>query len=497
MRVEAQYNWRGVLTGYRQENSFIPIAPGNIDYQQIQQGLNQGTYVLSEPTLGKIWKALDRDGEFSGYSTRFGFVPIYQDSHLLRLIKQQIQDGGCSVLDSLANPVESAFTLEKFVLCTVLEQPWPHLKGPFSGELAYRSNERTAERMYRFTIKNLPPTTDDKLKLLLADHQIEGDWPISYSPLQFGVLEIEVPIRNLKPLFMGERQLVPSWMMQSLLDLLEQHYAQTRRKPSEGPDIGWLIGNIGSYIGHFVVEFSNHVIEAFKREYGFQDRPMQCLTEGNSGSNPIVIGYSKDGVARLQRMVSIPGLNHGLTGEWDQGSLRRYQDEAKSPNFLHKTALARVSEMVRLGFHPEALAPLNAYLEVAISWAIASCVKNSSDHVLVVLSVGHRKRLEILSLIAKSDHAPVIFNEDFRQRVTSVEAIYKNRNSYVHAMQLPDVLGRMTLEDRRKIEALIHGFMDYFEQNQFLMRLQHISEDTNIIRRIVVEAIQVNEVRQS
>jgi hypothetical protein len=88
MIVEAQYNWRGVLTGYRQENSSIPLDPRNSDFQKIQQALNQGACVVAEPTLGNIHKACDRHGEFSGYFTRFGFVPVYQDSHLLRLLSR-------------------------------------------------------------------------------------------------------------------------------------------------------------------------------------------------------------------------------------------------------------------------------------------------------------------------------------------------------------------------------------------------------------------------
>jgi hypothetical protein len=490
MIVEAQYNWRGFLTGYRQENSFIPSDPGNSHFQSIQLALNQGACVVVEPTLGSIHNARDRYGKLSGYFTRFGFVPVDQDSHLLGLIKEQIADGRCIVLEPLVKPVEPDFDLERLVLCTILEQPWPHLKGPFKGAMAYASHEHSAERTYHFTIRNLPNAGSDRTQWLLAEHEIQIDSSISWSSLQFGVLEIDLPIRGLKQLFMGERKLAPSWLAPTLADCLEQHYAQTRRKPAEGPDIAWLIDQIGLYSGHFVVDFSNHIIDAFKREYGFQDRPMQCLTEGNAGSNPIVIGYSKTGSARLLRMVSIPSQNHGLIGEWSNESLKRYRDETKSPGFLHKTALMRVSEMVKLGFHPEALAPLNAYLEVAIQWALASCVMNNRDYVAAILNLGHKRRLEILSLIAKSSHDAFLFDDKFRGQITSAEAIYKNRNSYVHAMQLPGVSGRMTLSARRNMEALFHGFLDHFEQNQFLMRLQHIAEGTDIVRQIIVGALQ-------
>lgn len=490
MIVEAQYNWRGVLTGYRQENTYIPLDPGNSEFQEIQQALSLGTCVVSEPILGDIQKAFDRNGEFSGYFTRFGFTPIHQDSHLLRLIQDQISDGRCRISEASKKLAVVEFELEKLVLCTILEQPWPHLKGPFKGELAYASHERSTERKYCFTIKNLPSTAHDKLQLLLAEHEIKIDTTDSFSPLQFGVLEIDIPIRDLKHIFMGERKLVPSWTAQILGDLLEQHYAQTKRKPAEGPDIAWLISQAGLYVGHFFVEFSNHVIDAFKSEYGYQDRPMQRLTEGNDGSNPIVIAYSKNGTSRLQRMVWLPSQNHGLIGDWDQYSLKRYQNETRSSNFLHKTALARVSEMVRLGFHPEALAPLNAYLEVAIRWALMNCVINNHNHTLIVLNLGHRRRLEILSIIANSDHAPHLFNENFRKQVISAEAIYSHRNSYVHAMQIPGISGRMSLGERRNMESLFHGFLDCFEQNQFLMRLRHIAEGNEIIKDLIINAIQ-------
>ena len=490
MFIEAQYNWLGELTSYRRENCFIPCDPNNSDFQKIQMALSQGTCQVIEPKLGVVHNAYDRNQQFSGYWTRFGFVSADQDNHLFRLVKEQIANGTCSISESSRKPVKATLNLDKLVLCTFFEQSWPHLTGPFSGELAYAAHESRAERNYRFTIKNLPSVQNDKLQLLLADHQVNIELPASSFPLCFGVIEIEVPVLGLKHLFMGERKLVPSWMASALTDTLEQHYAQTRRKRSEGPDISWLIEHIGLYSGHFFVEFTNHVIDAFKREYGYQDRPMPYLTEGNTGSNPIVIGCLEDGNTRLLSMFAIPNQSYGLAGEWGRGSLGRYQDATKSLSFLYQTALSRVSEMVRLGFHPEALATLNAYLEVVIQSALVRCVRDDRNHMKVVGGLGHRKRLDVLSTIAESKHAPILFNNDFKARVASAVAIYNNRNSYVHAMKIPDVAGRMKLEDRRKMEALFQGFLDHMEQNQFLMRLQAIAEDSDVVRKIVVREIQ-------
>ena len=490
MFIEAQYNWLGELTFYRQENTFIPCDPNNSDFKRIQMAISQGACEVVEPKLGVVCEAYDRKQEFSGYVTRFGFASIDQDNRLFRLVKEQIANGTCSIAESSRKPVEAELKIDKLLLCTFFEQPWPHLTGPFSGELAYTAHKSCAERNYRFTIKNLPSAPNDKLQLLLADYRVNIGFQSSCFPIRFGVIEIEVPVLGLKHLFMGERKLVPSWMASALTDTLNQHYAQTRRKQSEGPDISWLIEHIGLYSGHFFVEFTNHVIDAFKREYGDQDQPMPYLTEGNTGSNPIVIGCLEDGRTRLQSMFPIPNQSYGLAGEWDKGSLGRYQDATKSSGFLYQTALSRVSEMVRLGFHPEALATLNAYLEVVIQSTLVRCVSDDRNHKKIVGRLGHKKRLDILSTIAESKHEPILSDNDLKLQVASAVAIYKNRNSCVHDLKIPDVDGRMKLEDRRKMEALFQGFLDHFEQNQFLMRLQAIAENSEVIRKIVIRAIQ-------
>ncbi len=489
MIVEAQYNWRGELISYRQDNTFIPCDIKNRDFARIQIAISQGVCKVVEPKLGIVYRAYDREQKFSGYITHFGFASVDDNNHLFKLVEEQIANGTCEISEPLKKPVKSELKLRKLVLCTFFDQPWPHLAGPFSGELAYSANKLLPERNYRFKIKNLSAAPHDKLQLLLADHKVNAGFSTSCFPIDFGVIEIEVPVNSLRSLFKGEQKTVPSWMAPTLKNSLDQHYAQSRRKPSEGPDILWLIEQIGLYASHFFVEFSNHVIDAFKREYGYHDRAMPCLLEGNMGSNRIVIGYSEDGSAHLHRMVSIPNQSFGLMGEWDKGSLVRYQESTKSPNFLYQNALSRVSEMVRLGFHLEALATLNGYLEVVIESAFVSCVGENPIHVEAVRKIGHRRRLDILASIAKSDNEHFLFNDDFRARVASAIAIYKNRNSYTHALQIPEVVGRLRLEGRRKIEILFQGFLDYFEQNQFLMRLQAISEGAVGTQKIIINEI--------
>jgi hypothetical protein len=490
MIVEAQYNWKGVLTIYRRGDSFIPLDPRNRDYQEIQQAIADGECTINEPTLGNITRAFDRHGDFSGYHTRFGFVPNYLSNHLLELINAQIADGRCTVVDP--SPVEPLPKLDKLVFPMILEQPWPHIRADFHGELSYASSIQSERRSFRFTLKNLPSESSDKLDLLLKHHNIVNSSSWSLSPLQFGVIEIEVPIKELRRLFKGERPIVQAWLSPLLEDMIEQHYAQTCRKTSEGPDVAWLISHVNSYMGHFVVEFSNQILDAFWMEYG--DSPVPYISEGSIGSNCVVLGYTTSGMARLNTLMWNNKQNHGLEGQWSPQALQRFEQHSRSDGFYQRTALRRVTEMVRLGFHAEALALLNAFLEVAIRSTLVRCVSESVTHAKCVANIGHTHRLGIIDAIFESHLSQqrnlYIFNDDFRNKLNGARAIYKSRNYFVHSLELPNSTGRLTLKDRRELESLFHNFVDYHEQNQFLMRLDCIANDKDLIRRVAMNEIE-------
>jgi hypothetical protein len=490
MVIEAQYNWKGKLAGYRRGESFIPLDSGNRDYQEIQQAIANSECHINEPTLGDIVREFDRHGNFSGYRTRFGFVPDHQNNYLFKLINEQIKDGRCSVVEP--PPVEPLPKLDKLIFSMILEQPWPHIRADFHGELSYPLNSQLDRRSFRFTLKNLPSESCDKLDLLLKHRNIVSNLPQGLSALKFGVIEIEVPIKELRRLFKEERPIVQAWLSPFLEDILDQHYVQTRRRKSEGPDIGWLIHNVNVYMGHFVVEFVNQVLDAFWMEYG--QSPVPYISEGDVGSNCIVIGCTASGDSRLQILTWNSKHSRELEGEWHLTSLQRYEQEARSDDFFKWTALRRVAEMVRLGFHAEALAPLNAFLEVIINGTLARCVLGSVSHYTCVTNLGHGRRLDIIDAIFDSQISQQvnlhIFNDDFRNKLNDVREIYKYRNYYVHSLKLPNSMGRLSLKERRKLEALFHNFVDCHEQSQFFWRLDSIANDRDSIRRTAMNEIE-------
>lgn len=488
MIIEAQYKWNGELSGYRDADRYIPLDAKNSDYQNIQQAIVDGSCTVAEPLLGQISIASDRHGEFSGYHTRFGFVPNYLSSHLLSLIDEQLADGRCTVAietAELKGPPQTK--LHKLIFSTILDQHWTNVSGEFFGELPYASHANSEKRHFKFSINNLPYSSSDKLQLLLEKHAVKKGLSFSVFPAQFGVIEIQVPVAELRRLFKGEQHLIDACMLPFHADLLNQHFAQTRRKRAEGPDIFWLISHANLYMGHFVAEICNKVIEAFSMEYGHVSIPY--ISGKADRYKTVVLGCSDAGETSLQTFSGNQSRDFDLSGEWHSSSLLHYEEQIKSLGFHQKTALARVSEMVRLGFHAEALGPLNAFFEVVIRWALATCVMDSTKHLQLVEESGHGARLDILVSIVSEQQNSYACDCYFKERLEKVKAIYKHRNYYLHTLQLPNLAGRLTLINRRRLEELFHGFIDVWEQNQFFMRLNTIAGDTDAIRATAKRAI--------
>jgi hypothetical protein len=489
MIVEAHYKWNGDLSNYKRENSFIPIDPGNTDFQEIQKLISEGNCTVLEPLVGSVYRSYDKHGLFSGYRTRFGFVPDDNKNPLLKLIKKQILDGSCTVIDPKMQPaLEMRPNLSKLIFPVILDAPWPFIQDKFHSEFCYSSNQKSTKYAYQFTIRNLPEKTSYIYQSLLEDYQIDKPDLIPGPKLQFGLIEIEVPISRLRKLFFEQKNNGTESMNSMISDMLDQHYLETQRKKSEGPDISWLISNAHNYTKHFVVEFSNQVIEAFRTEFG--KSAIQYLPEIRLNQDMLVMGCNESGVLSLQSHTSCRSHSFDLNGEWHPSSLIRYEERNQSATYYQETALQRVSEMIQFGFHVEALGPLNAFLEVIFHWALLSSIHDNQIYSEWLKKIGHRVRLEILELIANSNLNAYIFNTKFKENILNAKQIYKHRNDYIHTLNLPEITGRLTLIDRRKLELLFNSFLDHHERNQFFIRISAIAENQYSTKEIIVNEIQ-------
>lgn len=483
--VERTY-WNGKLSGYLWDGMTVPIARGNSHFQAIRKAIHDGTCIVVEPTFGKIHRGVDRHGNPSGFRTRFGFVPDYKHSHLLRLINAQLADGSCEVAEP---PIETqaARRYETLVLTTILAQPWPGIVGECSGNLAYRAMRDKPSQPYKFVLRNLPNGADDRLEILLKTYGAAVQFPFRNSPHKFGVLEIEIPLSLLRSMYTNERKLLPSGESELVATLVEQHFAESRRSRREGPDISWLINNAHLYTAHFAVEFSNRIFDAFRLEYG--RAPLSYIVEGYYRIQPLIFGREANGFHHLL-VANFPSQNNTpVPQEWHSVGLERYDQESQSPDFLLRTALRRVSDLVAIGFHAEALAPLNAFLEVLVLKSLQSCVRDSPHMVVHLERMGHKDRLSIITLIANSQEISTLFDENFKKSLRSATEIYKRRNAYVHSLQITDVVGRPTLLDRRTLEKLFFYFMDVHEQNQVFMRFGVIARGEGRTKDLVLAEV--------
>lgn len=488
MIVERTY-WNGRLSGYQLDGSSVPLDRRNSDFQRIRHSIHSGACKVVEPALGAVHRRLDRSGQPSGYATRFGFVPDDQPSHLLRLIRDQIADGSCKVVEPPKSGAVPRF--EKLVASLVLAQPWPGLNSECRGELAYQAKPESQKQLYRFTLRNLPDEPIDRINELLKAHNVTLEPRFTYAPHKFGVLEIEIPTERLRSLYFTERIHLPAGTAELVASLAAQNLCESRRSPRDGPDIRWLIQCAYLYTSHFVVEFSNRVIDAFRLEYGRV--PVSSTLEGYWREPTAFFGREANGTDHFLGFASLANQQHTpVPAEWFADSLSRYDADAHSSTFLLRTALRRVADLVALGFHAEALAPLNAFLEVLVSESLIY-VSGSAHHLAQHVSrMGHAARLKLFAELAEADLLPIWYGEPFMRSLDAARKIYQHRNAYVHNLLLPDVIGRPTLLDRRAMEALFFRFIDFHEQQRVLQRFQSIAQDTGLIRAFIVDKIEAS-----
>jgi hypothetical protein len=72
------------------------------------------------------------------------------------------------------------------------------------------------------------------------------------SPIQTGILEIDIPSKELSKLFRTEHRRLEPHMKSLVQDQLAQHYVQSGRSPSSGPAVDWLIPRTGWWLGRLV-----------------------------------------------------------------------------------------------------------------------------------------------------------------------------------------------------------------------------------------------------
>jgi len=508
MEVKAIYDWDGNLSTYQWDNAFVPIAEGNRDYRRIKDAIANGTCIVNEPTIEEVTAVYNRKGVLSGYKCNRIFVPVPIDESkpFYRMVKKAIEDGSCIIKEPAPKEADKLLLkIETIIFCIFFDQPWPHIKSPCEEKIPYQSNEKAKSRNYTFRQINLSSAGKlNSFDLLFDYHPVipKEQFPVEF-PLQTGILELEVPVGYLHNLFRSERPQLDDTMAKYVDSIVVPHLRESGRRQ---PETEWLISHAKSYLGNFIMEAGNWVIEAFTREYG--GLPIGYIDKWKIYEETIVLHKHKDGTYSLGTFGLQGKQSFGLSGEWSSWSLALHQmsEPEKYPTSPYDYALRRCRMLLKAGLHIEAFCLLNALLEVNIKDVLCNCVISDTEthNFMTGQMMQHRERLEILKKIAKSTNDDVIRNDNnYLKKIEDAVKIYGLRNDYIHALTLPEAEDKrpefirmryLSVKQRQYLEELMHGFIDVHE-SRLWFGMQHRLADgkDDFAIQIIQEAMKKRE----
>lgn len=472
--IEECWNWKGELAGYKRIQgdavTFVPIAPGNTDYQRIIDGIAAGELATKPPALAWACPTCSIDGTQTGYDTDLGFVPCSKGNRLFARLLTAIDDGTCEVKTREQQPaVAPTDYVEHLIVCVFLDQAWPHVTENYQGALRLRPSRTTAVKQFTFCLRNLSDSEGKgALLLLLEKHGCRFDIPPTLNkPIQTGVLEIEVPVEDLRKILRGELTDDTNPQSGFLHDIVAQALARSGRKKEAGPPVDWLVAYANLYLQSFVSDFSNRVVEAFWNEYG--GAPVGHVSPFSLQRHFLILHKTKAGSVSLGTFSSAGSKSFGLQGQW-QHSVGHdlVSDDPHQPHHPVRRALSRLRMLTETGFHMEAVVLTNSILEVAVASALAASVAGHADLQREVKQLGHGVRLSLLDELTSVGAIDQKHTDERKTLVSDIRQIYRHRNDYVHELTMPGEVPFLDFRSQRNMYNLVRRFSDAFEQQHWL-----------------------------
>ena len=488
------YDWRGRHTGYRTENTSIPADPGNSHFRRIQAAIKEGKCKEIEPEIAHATRTFSHSGELTGFDTNLGFVPNDSSNTLFRILETSVSAGRCAIIDPSQIEAPSDEKIKTLIVCILFQRSWPHLTGTFARIFAYRSSSNSNPVDLLVRLRNVPaddpPSTVD---LVLQAHRVSDKMKTNALPLQAGVLEIEIPVFHLQKLFRMERHRLDQELFPFLDEMLAEHLARSGRTVHRGPDLLWLIMHAPYFLGRLAASLGNTVIRTFIMEWG--GVPPGHIREDILHQRCVILGRRIDGRLQWRGGGIGPPRSFSLSGPWpDHGAaIQEALDPEANPLGHRKHIPTRVRQMADAGFGMEAIALLNAFLEVFVREALNAAVFPNVSAMKAVNRIGHRTRLEILRKLHKADIEQRFNNQTFGQTLALAKEIHERRNDYLHNLALPNQENWLSADGDREIMRLIRAFTDASEQMHrfaLLGTLWHLKEPTQkFIAAAVLEKV--------
>ena len=432
-------------------NNSVPLAEGNSDYQRIRAGLADGTYVEREPTINVAFP-IRESGNVTGWDTNLGFVADDPTNHLRSLLAAAFVAG---LKETELPPATDQPLVEAIVLCVIFDRPWRYLGNPVSRLFQYRSSGASKELELKATVRNLPsPSKLSAEAELLAEYGAATNmFAPSHAPVQFGTLEIEIPVQFMQRLLRTELTHLDQWTAEVIRDSIDEHLARSGRS---SPERLFVIGMAHMFLGRMAARLGNVVVREFSLESGGAPpghiKP-QALQEGRI----LLVQKLAGGTARWGGSNNPKWRDYKFPDVWPQ----RSEDLQARGHQAH--VIRRVEQMMDAGFYMEGLVLLT-YLEVFVKEALtrAAVIPNTRAS---LVCMGHGARLDLLKCLAalsalRSDVRTLI--SETAQRCASV---YSLRNDYVHSLVLPDDQEWPTQEIELQVADMVQ-FFTAFPGNQ-------------------------------
>lgn len=482
MRVVKQYNWKGELNAYIWNNSTVPIDCANGHYQMIIEAISKGTCTVEEPIITQVTKAYTEAGDHSGYFTQFGFLPIDETNELYKLVKTSIENEICIEIEpeNICLP-----QIKSIIACIVFDTPWMGADGRCDIAVNYSHARSNSPREYNVSIFNLPNNgSSSKWDILIDNYKIDKKIRLA-SPHLFGVITIEVPLKELTKII-KKRSEKTHW----LYEIEEQHLLATGRG-SKGVTTNFIANYFKDYFTNIIQDIGNGLIEAFSREYGVI--PIGYIDDWKVREDTIVIHRTENGAFNmgnfgLQCGGYLPpnNLNEGL-------GVKSVFDPESCDNNISSHIKSKVRLYLKRGMHMEAVCLMSSYLEMKYASLLLYWASSDSVWTQKLISEGYRGHLKIVSEIVARvlTHLHNICDDKVEKNLLTclqnAKELYQLRNDYLHSFILPGMRDGVTpevvkmlkpiegtlyahqlikhpqllfSEERKRIEALLEPFCD-------------------------------------
>lgn len=488
--VELNLNWKGELGGYKLRRGstemVIPIDDRNTDYAILKAKIDSGEITPSPPSFLKAIRTYSSSGVHTGYDTDIGFVPKQPGNRLYDYLASAIATQACIETSRPPKPkIQPEDHVSHLIVCVLFNQPWAHLTEPYAGALSVACGPNSKPEPFSFTLRNIyEPAGRNQLELLFDTHGLEeAHGNLIVAPLAGGVLEIRIPVSNLRKILRGELAVIDSPNNDYLRDLVDMEIVRSGRSKKDGPSTGWHVGVANTFIAPFIADFANRVIEAFWQAYG--GIPIGHVSTPSLQRQLVILHQMQSGTKRLGLYfgASMQALNLGA--QWQSvGALRAMSDGAEEEFHPLRRPLNRLRMLIEGGFHMEALVLVSSILEVSAAAALAAVVVDEASR-KTVQRLGHRSRLELLRKLLNLSGPPFAGGEESAMLDTAFE-IYEHRNGYVHELVMPDRKRFVTYHGQRRVVELMHRFSDTFHQDRWFRWLQTISFGGEAVRAVVI-----------